>query len=407
MVALAVATVFCVVAGSFLGWRLADPATTDTAVGRVAFDIRASTGGEVHGYIPLAGWGFSADAIDGPLEIHAELRTLNREMIARAARGDSEVLSDAEGDIARGAVDALLRATAWALACTTLLLLVATALWRALRPRWILVAAGGLVAFLAHGVALGLTYWTFDEQALEKPTFFARGAELQRILEVTSGQPVTSEYGQTIADVLESVGLVLADARPAARVRGREIFTGSDLHLNPLVIEPTASFVEGKPLLLAGDFGQRGGPLETRTFAPQVAALSEPVVAVSGNHDTARLMGALENRGVEVLRTAGPGLDVRVVDGLRVAGFPDPLEWQGAGNPEDRPVTFDDLDDPDGAFDDALTELTTRLRCDLAPSGPTCGSPKRIRSSACQPSVRARRPETTHDRDWPRPPSTC
>jgi hypothetical protein len=45
------------------------------------------------------------------------------------------------------------------------------------------------------------------------------------------------------------------------------------------------------------------------------------------------------------------------VDGLSAAGFPDPLEWQGAGDPPDRPVTFDDLPDPEAAFERASNEL--------------------------------------------------
>ena len=357
----AVVTVACVLVGALIGFRLADRAATDTAIGRVAFTIRASLGGEVRGFVPIADWGLSADAIDGPLEVRAELRTLNRAAVARAAEGDPAILSETENEIAAGATDALLQAAGWALACTAILLLAATALWRTLRPRWMLGAAGGALALLAHLGAIGATHWTFDERALEHPTFFARGAELQRILEVAGGQPVTSEYGQTLADVLQSVSLVLDVPDTTAPAPGRELFAASDLHLNALVIEPLSRFVADEPLLMVGDFGQRGGELESQTLPPQIAALSKRVLAVSGNHDTAGFMSALEARGVEVLGVEGRGLEVVGVDGLRVAGFPDPLEWQGIGNPPGRAVTFEDLEDPDAAFTAALDALTTAL----------------------------------------------
>jgi hypothetical protein len=111
----------------------------------------------------------------------------------------------------------------------------------------------------------------------------------------------------------------------------------SDLHANALALEPLRRLTGGQTLFLAGDVGHDGGPAEARILAGRVAGLSDRVVAVSGNHDSRGLMRRLAARGVLVLTQGGrlradgrvSGPPVVRVDGLRVAGFADPLEWQG------------------------------------------------------------------------------
>ncbi len=142
---------------------------------------------------------------------------------------------------------------------------------------------------------------------------------------------------------------------------GTEIYAGSDLHANALVIDPVAELVGDSPLLLAGDFGQRGGEGEARLLAPKVAALGSDVVAVSGNHDSDGLMRRLVKEGVTVLGQEGrlkenggfqppPVVDL---DGISLAGFSDPLQYRGGGgeNAADRPVTAEGLEDPEAAVE--------------------------------------------------------
>jgi predicted phosphodiesterase len=353
-----------VVLGTLAGWRLAGPVTTETAIGRVSLEINPSLSGDATAFVPLADWGFRADAFDAPFEVSAELRSLDRRALGRAAEGDLSVLTATEDDLSGALREVALRATAWGLGAAAVLLVLATMLWRRLRPRWALLALGAGVAALGAGATALAAQASFDARAFESPTYFARGAELQRILEIAEDERVSSEYGSTFASVLRSVSAVLTDA-PAGEVATRDLYVASDLHGNALVVGPLSDLVGDAPLLLAGDFGQRGGEAESAALAPRVAALGTRVVAVSGNHDSSELMRRLDAEGVTVLEADGPlGAEgeeadepVIDVDGLTVAGFPDPLQWRGAGDPPSRPVTFDDLDDPEQAFGDATEDL--------------------------------------------------
>jgi predicted phosphodiesterase len=90
-------------------------------------------------------------------------------------------------------------------------------------------------------------------------------------------------------------------------------------------------------------------------LARRLATLGDEVVAVSGNHDSPGIMRALERRGVTVLEhTDG----VRTIGGLKVAGFEDPLAFEG----EDFPtgirtgLSFGDLPDGHERYLEAVRE---------------------------------------------------
>jgi predicted phosphodiesterase len=362
--ALTLVAAILVAAGMVVGWRLAGPASTETTLGRVAFVVQPSLTGDAEAIVPVADWGLRADAFDAPFAIRAELRSLERPALLRAAEGDLSVLSATEEELRDGARSAVLRAFGWGAGAGLALCFLATAIWRDLRPRWALVGLGAAVAVVGGGASVWAAERSFDARAFESPTYFARGAELGRILEVAEDERVRSEYGSTFASVLRSISTVLADL-PAREAPGRQLYLAADLHGNALVVDPLARAIGEAPVLLAGDFGQRGGELESALLAPRVAALGTRVIAVSGNHDSRRLMERLAAEGVSVLDRAGRlepsgavrGSPILDVDGLSVAGFPDPLEWQGAGDPPNRPVTFDDLPDPEAAFERAASEL--------------------------------------------------
>ena len=352
-----------VVGGMLLGWRLAGPSPADTEIGRVSFQVHPALTGQAEAVVPVADWGLRADAFDAPFEIKGELRSLEREALVRAAEGDASVLEAAESDIRDGARAAVLRAFAWGAVVSAVLLALATLIWRRLRPRWALAAAGAGVLVVAGGASLFAARATFDAHAFERPTYFARGAELRRILEVAENERVRSSYGSEFASVLRSISTVLADV-PAGEAPGRTFYLASDLHANALVVDPLATAIGDGPVLLAGDFGQRGSEAEAALLAPRVAALGDRVIAVSGNHDSERLMRRLASEGVTVLDDEGrltqsgatTGSPLIEVDGLTVAGFPDPLEKGGTGEPE-RGSTFEELPDGEARFDRAAQGL--------------------------------------------------
>jgi len=331
-------------AGFVAGWRFAPEIRTETAIGRVSFDVSPSFLGEASAFIPVADWGFRADAFDSPFELEVELRSLERAALLQAAGGDLTVLEQTERELEDGARAAVLENFAWGLGGALVLLGVAALIVRDRRTRLLLLAVGGAASVLVGGSALLAARYTFDAAAFERPTYFANGAELARILEVAEDERVRSEYGSTFASVLRSVSTILAEA-PTTAAQSRDLYLGSDLHANALVIQPLAELIADDPFMLAGDFGQRGGAAEARLLAPRVAALGAGVTATSGNHDTVGLMSALDANDVQVLGDgAGDEPGTARILGLEVAGFPDPLEWDGSGDPQDRPITFDDLD---------------------------------------------------------------
>jgi predicted phosphodiesterase len=141
---------------------------------------------------------------------------------------------------------------------------------------------------------------------------------------------------------------------------GRRALLGSDLHGNRLVVDPLRSLArDGRPIFLVGDFAHEGNEGEARVIAPALAKLGPRVVAVSGNHDSSQLMRALARAGMTVLTgrgrlrgdgTIAPGGPVIDVDGMRVAGVSDPLEWTGK-DPADpkRKLGFAQMEDGDEA----------------------------------------------------------
>jgi predicted phosphodiesterase len=353
-----------VVAGMLLGWRLAGAALTETAIGRVSFEVHPALAGQAEAVIPVADWGLRADAFDAPFEIRGELRSLERQALLRAAEGDLTVLRAAEEDVRDGARAAVVRAFGWGAAASVVLLVVATLIWRGLRPRWALAAIGAGITAVGAGASLLAAQTSFDDRAFESPTYFAQGAELRRILEVAENERVRSEYGSEFASVLRSISTVLADMPPRDTAR-RDLHLASDLHANALVIDPLAGSVGDAPLLLAGDFGQRGNEAEAALLAPRVAALGDRVIAVSGNHDSGRLMRRLASEGVTVLEDEGRltesgaivGSPVIDVEGLTLAGFPDPLERGDEPGTSPTETTFEELPDGEILFERAADDF--------------------------------------------------
>lgn len=347
-------------AGFVIGARVAPDTEVSTSIGRVSFSISPSSGGDATALIPVADYGFRANAFDAPFDLEAELRSLERSALQRAADGDLPTLESTEDDLEAGVRSVVITTFGWGTAGALIALVLATLIWRTVRPRWILLVIGGGAAILVSAVSLTAARTSFDSDAFQRPTYFANGDELARVLEIAENERVSSPYGSEFASILRGVTTVLVGG-PIPEGPSRDIYLGSDFHANALVVGPLADVIADDPLILAGDFGQRGGLAEAQALAPRVAALGSRVIATSGNHDSTSLMSALEREGVTVLGDGETGEpEVGEVDGLRIAGFPDPLEYTGAGDPETRPITFGDIDDPD-AFDDAADRITTGL----------------------------------------------
>jgi predicted phosphodiesterase len=205
---------------------------------------------------------------------------------------------------------------------------------------------------------------TFNPEGFERPSFYARGAELLQLLEAaTKTQKRAERYQATAENGVRSFSQLLAEGGvgqtggfiddPEA---SRSAILASDLHNNTLAVRSLEALAgNNRPVFFVGDFGHQGSEGETRLVADRLAHLGPRVIAVSGNHDSSLLMRRLARAGVTVLtgagrlsrdgrRVGGPIIDVL---GMKVAGVADPLEWHGA-DPTDPDRIFSFSERPDG-----------------------------------------------------------
>lgn len=355
------------VAGMVLGLRLAGPAERETALGVVSLRVSPALDGKVDAFIPLADWGIRADAFRAPLVIHVEPRSIDRQAVIRAAGGEQEVLAATQADATGAAADALLRGLLWALAGAAAVALLAAGFLRwAKRLAWRQAALGGvtivLTAGLIGGGSLLSTQRSFDADAFETPSFYARGAELGQLLKVAgrTRKTKTSAYRSQVDRTLSSYAALLsAGGGRGLAPAGQRAILVSDLHANTLVLDTVERLATGSPVFFAGDFGQSGSEAEARLLVDRVNGLGE-VVAVSGNHDSRTFMAALEAAGATVLETHEPPVTIA---GLTVAGFSDPLESRtGDPNDPDRIFSFSELPDFEKRWAQAKEDVVTWFR---------------------------------------------
>ena len=352
-------------AGALLGLRLAGPLERETSLGSVSLRVHPAWHGSVEAFIPIADWGVRAHAFQAPARLHVEPRRADREAVIAAASGDRGVLAEAEHDARDAAHAALLRALRWAvggaLAAGLLAALVAGAAGRR-SPRslagWglgppLVALALGLVIILRIGA-------TFDVRAFQSPSFFARGEELAQLLKVADkAQSAEQDYRNSVQRTLSGYATLLTAGARFSPVKGEPAAVlASDLHGNTLVLDPLEDLFAGRPVFFAGDVGQAGTRAEARALVPNLTGLGHPLVAVSGNHDSSLIMRALARAGAIVLTDRGrlrasgrtDGKPVQRIAGLRVAGWPDPLEWHGR-DPGDPSRVFSFAERPGGKGD--------------------------------------------------------
>jgi predicted phosphodiesterase/uncharacterized membrane protein len=331
------------VAGIVLGLRLQRPVTVDTALGSVSVRVTPAWSGSVDAFVPLADWGIRADAFDAPFELHVEPRRVDRQALIHAAGGDRRVLRQAEQDARDAAGHVLATAILWAAAGALALGAVAALAAIALGPgrlrALLLVVLTPLAAVVLMLAAVERARDSFDVDAFEQPSFYARGAELSQLLKVAeTAQSAEVTYRNSVQRTLAGYATLLAAGGRFSRVETETpSVLVSDLHANVVVLNPLGRLFSAGPVFFAGDFGQRGTRAEAKLIVPRVTDLGHPLVAVSGNHDSTLIMRRLARAGAIVLTEHGrlnrrgavePPL-VRRVAGLRVAGYQDPLEWRG------------------------------------------------------------------------------
>ena len=374
------------VGGIVLGLRVAGPSTYETPLGDVRVEVEPALDGQIDAYVPLADWGVRARAFDGPLALRAEIRSIERDAVLRAATGDGGVIEETRASLDDVAADALLRAVLFALGGAAVLGIVGALVLAATgrRRARMLVAVLGMTILTAGAIIGGsalVVRATFDAGAFERPGFYARGAELLQLLEAANKTQARAErYQATAENGVRSFSQLLAEGGvgqtgdfigdPDA---AQSAILASDQHNNTLAVRSLEALAEGEePVFFVGDFGHQGSEGETRLLAPRLADLGPRVFAVSGNHDSALLMRRLAGAGLTVLTGSGrlnrdgsvaPGGPIVEVMGMKVAGVADPLEWQG-DNPSDpeRIFSFSERPNGDEEFDAAVGRLVDWFR---------------------------------------------
>jgi hypothetical protein len=237
------------------------------------------------------------------------------------------------------------------------------------RNRRLLVAVPACTILIAVAIGAGLIWRvnsTLSADALIHPSYYARGAELIQLLDAAekAGQAKDS-YASKVEGALSGFAALLSNPNAGSITGDRHALLVSDLHNNTLALSSLNYYAQQQPVFFDGDFGNTGDRSEIKTLVPEIAKLGKQVIAVSGNHDSHAMMLALARSGVTVLTSHGQllptglyGPSEVVVDGLRVAGFNDPLEYFGP-TPDDpsRVLSFAQLPDPDQATADANRHL--------------------------------------------------
>jgi predicted phosphodiesterase len=366
---LTVALLVLAVGGIVLGLRVAGPATYETPLGDVRVEVEPGLDGQVDAYVPLADWGVRARAFEGPLILRGEIRSIKREAVLRAATGEGAIIEDTRASLDDVAADALLRGVLFALGGAAILGLVGALALAATGHRRLRslvgVVAGTVVAsgLIIGGSAL-VVRATFNAEAFRDPSFYARGAELLQLLEAANKTEARAErYQATAENGVRSFSQLLAEGgvgQTGGFIGEAEGATtailASDLHNNTLAVSSLEALGDrDEPVFFVGDFGHQGSEGEARLVAPRLAKLGPRVIAVSGNHDSALLMRRLVRAGLTVLTGSGrlrrdgttSGEPIIEVNGMKVAGVADPLEWQG-DRPTDPERIFSFSERPDG-----------------------------------------------------------
>jgi predicted MPP superfamily phosphohydrolase len=308
------------------------PVVRSFTLGTVELRVGLATSGRLDAYVPLVDWGVRTHPYGAPLAVDLEFRSLDRDAALAAARSGPAASANVAAlrrELRSAVDDALRRAALAALAGGVLGGFFGGAVVVALgrRRHWLWSGAlTGLACSLGLVVLAGTAVVRADWGAVRQPTFYAHGPELPQLLSfseqlLAAGEEYTHSYDRAVSGLTEI--LTAAGSSPVTGVSGvKTIVLASDLHSNSLVLPVLAQYSQGRPLFFAGDFTQLGTRWE-EGVVPEIAQLGDPVVAVSGNHETHAFMQALRRAGVVVLDQRSGVVEVA---GISVAGYDDPLE---------------------------------------------------------------------------------
>jgi len=304
-------------------------------VGTVRLSVDPGHAGALDLYVPLVDWGVRFPVVRLPARINVDVRSVDRDAVVELA-GSGGLDAAFVRTQARDALVSFLRlailvSVLGGLALGGLVALAARS-DRGFRPRTTLAVAG--VASLACGAALvvGLP----PRSNVDSPQYYANGPEVPTALRALQ---TLGDSAKTLDDEIDEqlVGIARFVNAPAGRAPlagdAPRLTVASDLHNNVIALPALERAARGGLLLFTGDLTDRGSPVE-QALVLRVARVGSELLFVSGNHDSDVLERKLARTGEIVLTRNGrlrgngtaDGRIVQRVQGLRIAGYDDPLK---------------------------------------------------------------------------------
>ncbi len=316
----------------------------DLDVGRVRLSVDPLHRGSLDLYVPLVDWGVRFPVVRLPARVNVDVRSIDRDAVVRLAEaGTLDVKLVREQ--ARDALAFYLR----------LAIAVATVAGLALGLLVALAARGGkgpplrvtlaVAAATALAVGVALVVLLPPRSNVDSPQYYANGPEVPAALRTIESLGASA---RTLDDEIDEqlVGIARLVNAPANRAplgpRSPRLTIASDLHNNVIALPALESAARGGPLLFAGDLTDKGSAIE-RALALRIVRAGRTLVFVAGNHDSDVLERQLARAGAIVLRRGGrlnadgsTGPLVVRAQGLRIAGYDDPLKRLARDDYQDR-----------------------------------------------------------------------
>jgi predicted phosphodiesterase len=314
-----------VLAGLFGAWvALHVAGTTHTGIGPLNVDAEiapAWTGETVLQVDPLGTLVFDTHA--SPLRVTLSIRAIDVEAVQRIV-AEPASLNALEGQLTRDLDDALTRAAVRAGFVAVIGALLAGGL--VLRS-WRRALLSGAVALGAVGLTYGLTFATFDRDAVQQPRYTGLLTLAPQV--VGSAETITADFGAYVDQLaglvtnvtrLYETAIALPTWSPTDDLT--RVLLVSDLHLNPAawgVIRAVADQYDVDVIVDAGDIADHGTAPEARYVEP-ISRLGRPYLFVKGNHDSVLIVRAVEAQPNAIVLDHQPV----TIAGLRFLGAPDP-----------------------------------------------------------------------------------
>ena len=326
---LAVAGVVLATLGGGLAAFSTYTAERDVSVGTVRLSIEPFDRGALDLYAPIVDWGVRFPVVRMPARVKVDIRSVDREAVARVAEGGEVDVKGLRGDAEDAIASYLRELIAITLVASLLMGVLAAFALRATvaRVRWLVLTA--ILTSLA--ITAALVVFLPPRGPMDEPEYYAHGSDIPRALEAV--EAATSSPGN-LAEELDAqlVGLARLVIAPSGRpLPGGlpRLTLASDLHNNVLALPTLEGATREGPLLFAGDLTDAGRPFEVE-LVRRVVSAGRPFVFVSGNHDSDTLIDRLVSEGAIVLTERGRleedggfGPLVFRFNGIRVAGYSD------------------------------------------------------------------------------------